>query len=353
MRARTCVRRSLGGRTGRRPCIRPRIRPRRCTRRRPCRSPRRSPRIRPRRRTGIRPRRCTGIRPRRCTGIRTRGRTRIHTRIRPCGRPHIRTRGGTGIRTRRRIRTRIRPSQTHSHTHSHSRRHWHTHLQTHTPSHMHTHSRRHSRRHWQTHWHTHSQTPSQTPSQTHWHTPSQTHWHTPSQTHSQNGHVRVRTGLRGCHGDGWLTRASSRRVPEGQVEVDPAAAGRLHSLEEQLIQAKEQISSFQRQPGDGERAHPSPPICHNVHCSCAFQTPGQMRNRVAGARRVEACRHGQEVQLLFVPNIRMGKKCDRIIFGCQTGWFGYLRSPEIFTRAVRKTQKKYPVSGMPVGDSTL
>ncbi|XP_072555146.1 alpha-(1,6)-fucosyltransferase isoform X2 [Paramormyrops kingsleyae] len=45
--------------------------------------------------------------------------------------------------------------------------------------------------------------------------------------------------------------AESLRVPEGQADVRPAAAGRLRTLEEQLTQAKEQISSLQRQSGDG------------------------------------------------------------------------------------------------------
>ncbi|KPP66785.1 hypothetical protein Z043_114680 [Scleropages formosus] len=43
--------------------------------------------------------------------------------------------------------------------------------------------------------------------------------------------------------------AESLRIPEGQVDVGPAAAGRLRTLEAELTRAKEQIDSFRRQSG--------------------------------------------------------------------------------------------------------
>ena len=33
-------------------------------------------------------------------------------------------------------------------------------------------------------------------------------------------------------------------------------------------------------------------------------------NHVAATKCIQACRHDQEVQLFFRPNVRMGKKCD-------------------------------------------
>ena len=33
-------------------------------------------------------------------------------------------------------------------------------------------------------------------------------------------------------------------------------------------------------------------------------------NHMAATKCIKACRHGQEVQLLFRSNVRMGKKCD-------------------------------------------
>ena len=33
-------------------------------------------------------------------------------------------------------------------------------------------------------------------------------------------------------------------------------------------------------------------------------------NHVAATKCIQACRHGQEVQLFFRPNVGMGKKCD-------------------------------------------
>ena len=53
-------------------------------------------------------------------------------------------------------------------------------------------------------------------------------------------------------------------------------------------------------------------------------------NHVAETKRIKTCRHGQEVQLFFRPNVRMEKKCDQsdfdrgIIVGAR--WFEYLRN---------------------------
>ncbi|KAI1897818.1 hypothetical protein AGOR_G00087180 [Albula goreensis] len=44
--------------------------------------------------------------------------------------------------------------------------------------------------------------------------------------------------------------AESLRMPEGPVETGPGAAGRLRTLEEQLIRAKEKIDSFQKVSGE-------------------------------------------------------------------------------------------------------
>ncbi|XP_034383782.1 alpha-(1,6)-fucosyltransferase [Cyclopterus lumpus] len=45
--------------------------------------------------------------------------------------------------------------------------------------------------------------------------------------------------------------AESLRIPEGQAEAGSLAAGRLHSLEDQLTRAKQKINSFQKLTGDG------------------------------------------------------------------------------------------------------
>ncbi|XP_076833935.1 alpha-(1,6)-fucosyltransferase [Brachyhypopomus gauderio] len=45
--------------------------------------------------------------------------------------------------------------------------------------------------------------------------------------------------------------AETLRLPEGQVDVSAGAAGRLRSLEEQLVKAKEQINSYRSLPADG------------------------------------------------------------------------------------------------------
>lgn len=45
----------------------------------------------------------------------------------------------------------------------------------------------------------------------------------------------------------------SLRLPEGQADADTGAAGKLHSLEEQLLRAKEQINSYRSLPVDGEK----------------------------------------------------------------------------------------------------
>ena len=37
---------------------------------------------------------------------------------------------------------------------------------------------------------------------------------------------------------------------------------------------------------------------------------------MAAAKCIKAGRHGQDVQLLFRPNVRMGKKCDLSDFNC-------------------------------------
>ena len=37
---------------------------------------------------------------------------------------------------------------------------------------------------------------------------------------------------------------------------------------------------------------------------------------MAATKCIKACRHGQEVQLFFRPNVRMGKKCDQSDFDC-------------------------------------
>ena len=37
---------------------------------------------------------------------------------------------------------------------------------------------------------------------------------------------------------------------------------------------------------------------------------------MAGTQCIKACRRGQEVQLFFRPNVRMGKKCDLSDFDC-------------------------------------
>ena len=36
---------------------------------------------------------------------------------------------------------------------------------------------------------------------------------------------------------------------------------------------------------------------------------------MAATKGIEACRHGQEVQLFLRPNVRIGKKCDLSDFG--------------------------------------
>ncbi|MCI4382898.1 hypothetical protein PGIGA_G00020050 [Pangasianodon gigas] len=45
--------------------------------------------------------------------------------------------------------------------------------------------------------------------------------------------------------------AETLRLPEGQADADTGAAGKLHSLEEQLLRAKEQINSYRSLPVDG------------------------------------------------------------------------------------------------------
>ena len=37
---------------------------------------------------------------------------------------------------------------------------------------------------------------------------------------------------------------------------------------------------------------------------------------MAAIKCIKACRHGQKVQLLFRPNVRMGNKCDLNDFDC-------------------------------------
>ncbi|MCJ8737113.1 hypothetical protein PDJAM_G00020080 [Pangasius djambal] len=44
--------------------------------------------------------------------------------------------------------------------------------------------------------------------------------------------------------------AETLRLPEGHADADIGAAGKLHSLEEQLLRAKEQINSYRSLPVD-------------------------------------------------------------------------------------------------------
>lgn len=45
----------------------------------------------------------------------------------------------------------------------------------------------------------------------------------------------------------------SLRLPNGQADANTGAAGKLRSLEEQLLRAKEQINSYRSIPVDGEK----------------------------------------------------------------------------------------------------
>ena len=52
---------------------------------------------------------------------------------------------------------------------------------------------------------------------------------------------------------------------------------------------------------------------------------------MAATKYIKACRHGQEVQLFFRPNVRMGTKCaqsdfDRGMITVTYSWFEYLRN---------------------------
>ena len=77
-------------------------------------------------------------------------------------------------------------------------------------------------------------------------------------------------------------------------------------------------------------------------------------SHVADTKCIEACRHDQEVQLFFRPNVRKGNKCDLSDYGQsdQTGWFENIIkcwSPRIFfhtivSRICREWCKKHPVS---------
>ena len=53
-----------------------------------------------------------------------------------------------------------------------------------------------------------------------------------------------------------------------------------------------------------------------------------INNHAAATRYIKACRHGKAVQLLFRPNIRMGKKCDLsdLVELLVPDWFEYLKN---------------------------
>ena len=61
----------------------------------------------------------------------------------------------------------------------------------------------------------------------------------------------------------------------------------------------------------------------------------QISNQPITWQQLNACRHGQEVQLFFRPNVRMGKKCDpsdlyyRMNVGARRGGLSILETADI------------------------
>ena len=63
--------------------------------------------------------------------------------------------------------------------------------------------------------------------------------------------------------------------------------------------------------GGGVCVHIFMHVCVFKHvCVCTHLYNILSANHVAVAKCIKACRHGQEVQLFFRLNVRMGKKCD-------------------------------------------
>ena len=81
----------------------------------------------------------------------------------------------------------------------------------------------------------------------------------------------------------------------------------------------------------------------------------EMFNQPIMWQQLNACRHGQEVQLFFRPNVRMGNKNDLsdfdhgMIVGVRQGGLNISETTDFHTQHFYSLQRKHPMSSSSTG----